>query len=164
VSYKARQRAAAKGERLAREQGRARTRREWLSQENNPALAELLAALGSSVEALRRLAEKPEARHWGARRGPRHDPARILTHALVANAFENARLSGRSHEEAMAAGVTALRQSGSGASSPKTVEAIVTSVRKIPAPADIEADREKAKAVLREYGLRDILFRGARNY
>jgi hypothetical protein len=111
MSYKARQRAKRNRERRERQQGLARTRREWLDeQRNNPSFAELLAALGSSTEKLALLAEKPEARKWGSKRGPRCDPARDLRDASVANAVKNARDAGRSYEVAIDAGVTALRQ------------------------------------------------------
>jgi hypothetical protein len=85
------------------------------------------------------------------KRGPRYDPARPLLDYWVASAVADARDAGQSYEEAIAAGVAALRRCGSGASSPKTVEAIVTRHRKLMArdPADIE----RAKTKLREYGL-----------
>jgi hypothetical protein len=156
VGYRERQRAKLNRGRREREQDVSRTRREWLNeQKNNPPFAELLAALGSSIEKLALRAEKTEVRKWGAKRGPPFDPARGLRDASVANAVRYARDAGQSYEDAIDAGVTVLRQWGSGASSRKTVEAIVAGQRKMAArdPADIEADLEQANAKLREYGL-----------
>jgi hypothetical protein len=147
VSHRAREDAKLNRERRERKRELPRRRREWLDEQgNNPLFAPLLATLGSSVEGLRKLTEKPEAPEWGSR-GPRRDPVRdIFRDALVAGAVENARTAGQSPKDAIAAGVAALRQSGSGASSEKMVEAIMARRRKA-----VGVDR--AKAVLRAYGL-----------
>jgi hypothetical protein len=156
VSYKNRQRAKRNREWRERQEDLMRRRREWLDeQRNNPFFAELVAALGSSTEKLTLLAEKPEVLKSGAKRGPRFDPAGGLRDAFVANAVENARDAGRSHKDAIVAGLAVLREWGSGASSQKTVEAIVTGQRKPAArnPADIKDYLERNKAKLREWGL-----------
>ena len=147
MSATERQRAAANRERRERKRELPRRRPEWLDEQgNNPLFAPLLTGLGSSVEGLRKLTEKPEAPEWGSR-GPRRDPVRdIFRDALVAGAVENARTAGQSPKDAIAAGVAALRQSASGASSEKMVEAIMAKRRKA-------VGVDQAKAVLRAYEL-----------
>jgi hypothetical protein len=150
VSCKARRTAQANRERRERQRdiSRSRMRREWLGRENDPALGFLLAA------ALYKLAGKPERRQ-GRQRGPRFDPTQPLKDYLVASAVEDARRSGQSHKEAIDAGIAVLRRCGSGASSPKSIEAMMTRRRKTAAltPDALRRRHEQAKARLRDYGL-----------
>jgi hypothetical protein len=147
MNFQARQQAKLNRKRRERE----REREEFLcAHASNPAFHDLKAAMNAGL-ADRPPVVRPAGRlGWGAR-GPRYDPARVLRDALVAFAVESALSAGRPYEEAIAAGVTALRQRSSGASSPKTVEAILTKQRRLRASG--RADLANAQRVLREYGL-----------
>lgn len=79
------------------------------------------------------------------------DPARALRNYKVELLYRSARAAGWSYKDAIALGAKELRQPGTGASSPKLVEAIIAK-RRLPADSRL-LDAGEVEAKAREHGM-----------
>jgi hypothetical protein len=141
VGYRERQRA--KLNREARERERERRERN-AADPGSIALDAMLAAIGW-----------PSTEHKFGTRGPRSDPDGMLTDIRdlhIARLTLSARAAGWPYQAALALGAKALSRSGiGGASSPKTVEAIVARRRRVlDGPL---LTREEVEAAARKYAM-----------
>jgi hypothetical protein len=163
VSYEARQKAKLNRERRDRQD----EREEWLrANANNPVFLEIKAAIngwswehGGFKDFLQAHASdplSPKRRQWGARRGPTFNPARLVRDIKVELLYRSARAAGWSHKASIALGAKELLQPGTGASSPKLVEAIIVKQR---LPEGTLLSAAQVEEMARQYGIGTIVSR-----